>query len=305
MALRRIEDMIQLLDLQPRTESGNDDFIFGNFVEFPPAAQIDPDLIPDLLDILGVPLPFAGAVTASSLHWLPSLSSSTRVLTLKALGEPTVSTTEAGEYLLTFPHLSVSSEGTLELMDHLLPSALYEHDLPDSQRYWQPDPEDLIRDSDYELLDLYRSRPVALATLIDELGSLRTIFDSTQEPTVQKAILLACFSLVESFTRQRALLNVPRFPESPNLEQLLLKLLRREVADDEKRSHVMKALEPKKHWDPKIPGWALRNALSHDIGAVAVEDGEISFEDAHRTAQKLVTDKLFADLIGYANTNLG
>ena len=305
MTRQHIEDLIQLLDLQPQSESGNDDFVFGNYVEFPPASQIDPDLIPTVLDILGVPLPFAGAVTACSLRWLPSLSSSTRALVLESLGEPTVSTTEAGQYLLTFPYLNVRSEETTGLVDHLLPSTVYEQDLPDNQRHWQPDPEDLNRDPDDELLDLYRSRPVTLDTLIGELDSLRTTFDATQEPTVQKAILLACFSLVESFTRQRALLNVPRFPESPKVEQLLLKLLRREVENDQRRSHVVRALEPEKSWEKRIPEWELRNALAHDIGAVLIEDGEVSFEDAGRTVQKRVTDTLFVNLIDYANQNLG
>lgn len=305
MPQQHIEDLIQLLDLQPQTEVGNDDFVFGNYVEFPPASQIDPQLIPAVLDILGVPLPFAGAVTACSLRWLPSLSPSIRALALEALGEPTVSTTEAGQYLLTFPYLDVRSEETTGLVDHLLPSTVYEHDLPDNRRHWQPDPEDLNRDPEDELLKLYRSRPVTLDTLIGELDSLRTTFDATQEPTVQKAILLACFSLVESFTRQRALLNVPRFPESPSVEQLLLKLLRREVENDGRRSQVVKALEPEKNWEKQIPEWKLRNALAHDIGAVRIQDGEIAFEDGDRRVQERIADKLFDDLIGYANRNLG
>lgn len=308
MAPQHIEDLIQLLDLEPQTDTGNDDFVFGNYVEFPPASQIDSDLIPDVLDVLGVPLPFAAAVTAASLRWLPNLSPSMRALALEALGEPVVSTTEAGEYLLTFPHLNPSSEETIELVDHLLPSTLYEHDLPDSQRYWQPDPEDLNRDPNDELLDLYLSRPVTLGTLIGELESLRTTFDETQESIVQKAILLACFSLVESFTRQRALLNAPRFPESPEVEQLLIQLLRREVENDERRSRVVEALEPEKNWEKQIPAWRLRNALAHDIGGVVIDDGQITFEDARRPHQNRVTvdaDKLFDDLIGYANGNLG
>ncbi|MCT1385885.1 hypothetical protein M4D54_09665 [Brachybacterium sp. p3-SID1565] len=304
MTQQNIENLIELLDLQPQTDTGNDDFAFGNYVEFPRASQIDPDLIPAVLDALRVPLPFAGAVTAVSLRWLPTLSSITRILVLGALGEPSVSTTSEGEFLLTFPTLDARSEETLELVDHLLPTALYEHDLPSSHQYWQPDPEDLNGDPDDELFDLYRLRPVSLGTLIDELEALRAMFETTQEPTVQKAILLACFSLVESFTRQRALLNAPRFPASPQVEQLVLDLLRREVQDDGRRNRVVKALEPEKTWETKIPEWQLRNALAHDIGAVLIGGGEVSYEDASRTVQTRATDKLFHDLIGYANSNL-
>lgn len=299
-----MEELIQLLDLQPQVDSGNDDFVFGNYVEFPPASQIDPDLIPTVLDLLGVPLPFAGAVTACSLRWLPNLSPSTRALVLNTLGEPTVSTTEEG-FLFTFPSLIVSSNETSALVDHLVPAAAYEHDLPDSHQYWQPDPEDLNRNPDDELLELYRSQPVRLDTLIGELDSLRTKFDAIREPSVQKAILLACFSLIESFTRQRALFNVPRFPESPDVEQLILKLLRREVANEDRRSRVVKALEPEKSWDRQIPEWNLRNALAHDIGGVLISEGEITFEAAGGAVRKRSIDTLFDDLMGYANRNLG
>lgn len=161
MTQQNIEDLIQFLDLQPQTDTGNDDFVFGNYVEFPRASQIDPDLIPAVLDALRVPLPFAGAVTVVSLRWLPTLSSTTRILVLGALGKPSVSTTSTGEFLLTFPNLNAQSEETLELVDHLLPTALYEHDLPRSHQHWQPDPEDLNGDPDDELLDLYRLRPVS------------------------------------------------------------------------------------------------------------------------------------------------
>lgn len=304
MVRQRLEELVRLLDLNPQPETGHDDFVFGNYVEFPIAAQIDPDLIPEVLDVLGVPLPFAGATTSSSLRWVQSLSSSTRALVIAALGEPAVSISESGEFLLKFPHLSTTSEETLELVDHVCPPALYESDLPESLRYGQPDPEDLSRDPDDELFDLYRSHPVALDKLIDELGSLRTTFESTQDNTVQKAVLLACFSLLESFTRQRALLNAPRFPESPKLEALILRLLRSEVRDDVKRDRVVKALEPEKSWDKQIPGWQLRNALAHDIGAVHVGEGEIIFED-DGTTQKHQTDKLFDELINYARSNLG
>ncbi|TFB66931.1 hypothetical protein E3N86_00775 [Cryobacterium sp. Hz7] len=304
MTRQQIEDLVHLLDLQPQTEIGNDGFVFGNYIEFPSAIQIDRDLIPDVLDILGAPLPFEGAVTASSLHWLPKLNASTRALVLKTLGEPTVVTTETGEYLLRFPHLGVRQKETTELVDHLLPSTVYEHDLPDTHLYWQPDPENMNQDADDELLDLYRSQPVTLDTLIGELTSLHTTFEATGETTVQKAILLACFSLVESFTRQRALLKVPLFPDSPKLEQLLLKLLRREVVNDQRRRQVVNALEPEKLWE-EIPEWQLRNALAHDIGTVLIEDGTITFEDANRKPQKVLADQLFEGLISYANKTLG
>lgn len=304
MTWQHIGELIELLELQPQADTGSDGFVFGNLVEFPPASQIDPDLIPAVLDILGIPLPFAGSATASSLRWLPNLSSTTRRLVMGALGEVSVSTTDGGEFLLTFPSLNPSSEESLELVDHLLPSALYEHDLPEDQRYWQPDPEDLHRDPDDELLDLYRSRPVTLDTLVGELGALRKTFDTTQDSIVQKAILLACFSLVESFSRQRALTNAPRFPESPQVEGLILRLLRHEVQDDRRRSRVVKALEPEKAWEEKIPEWQLRNALAHDIGAVTAENGSISFEDANQIVQTREIEKLFNDLIGYANRNL-
>ena len=304
MTRQHIGKLIELLELQPQADTGNDGFVFGNYVEFPSAPQIDPDLISTVLDLLGVPLPFAGKVTASSLRWLPDLSPTTRGLVLGALGEASVSTTDRGDFLLTFPSLNAKSEETLELVDHLLPSTQYEHDLPEDQRYWQTDPEDLNRDPDDDLLDLFRSRPVAIDTLIGEIEALRATFDTTQESTVQKAILLACFSLVESFSRQRALVNAPRLPKAPQVERLVLNLLRREVQDDRRRSRVVKALEPGKVWNEQIPEWHLRNALAHDIGAVIVENGTISFEDANRIARTRGIEKLFDDLIGYANINL-
>lgn len=304
MTQHHIERLVELLDLQPQTDTGNDDFVFGNYVEFPPASQIDPELFPAALEILGVPLPFSGAVTACSLQWLLVVSPLTRRLVLEAMGDPVVSITESGEFLLAFPNLTVSSPETIGLVDHLIPATAYENDLPESQRFWQPDPEDSDRDPDDELLDLYRSRPVTLSTLIRELDSLRTTFEAVEEVAVQKAILLACFSLVESFTRQRALLNVPRFPESPELGEFFLKLLRREVANDGRRSQVVKALEPKKSWAKQIPAWDLRNALAHDFGGVTIKNGELAFEGADSAIRRLVIDKLFEDLIGYAKKNL-
>lgn len=301
---QRTDGLIQLLDLQPQVDMGNDDLIFGNYVKFPPASQINPDLFPDVLEMLALPLPFDGAVDVSSLRWLRNLTPSLRSLVLVALGQPSALTTGAGYFLLEFPNLDAESEETLELVNYLLPPAVYEHDLPADHQYWRPDPEDLNSDPNDELLALCRSRPVALDKLVSEIESLRREFDDAQTLIVQKAILLACFSLVESFTRQRALLNAPRFPESPSVEELILRLVRREVQDDTNRTAVMKALEPGKAWGKQIPEWKLRNALAHDIGAVTIDGKTISFEHPARVTQTRSIEKVFDDLIRYANANL-
>ena len=306
MPQKHIEDLIEILDLEPQIETGNDDFVFGNYVEFPSASQIDRALIPEVLNLLGVPLPFERAVEASFLAWLPNLDSATRTLVLEALGEPEISTSERGEFLLTFQNLTASSEKVLELVDLLMPSTLYEEDLADDLRYWQPDPEYLYGEPDDELLDLFGSRPVDLNTLIFELKSLRDTFAATHDSTVQKAILLACFSLVESFTHQRSLQNAPRFPDSPDVERLIRRLLTREIRDDGKRKQVVNTLEPEKTWQRRIPGWELRNALSHDIGGVVIAYGEASFEGQkpETPTQMMSIESVFRDLIEYANSNL-
>ena len=305
MTQQQVESLIQLLDVEPQIEGGQDDIVYGSYVEFPPASLIDPRLIPDVLEILEVPLPFAREVTVSSLRWLQSLRSPIRTHVLSALGTPTASIQETGAFLLSFPQLAAGTAETNELVDVLLPSTVYEHDLPDSHRYWQPDPDDLNQNADDELLDLYRTRPVAVDRLIGEVKSLRVSFEATLDLTVQKAILFAVFSLIENFTRQRALLKAPQFHGQPKLEELVLKLLRNQVKDDRHRKEVVGALEPEKSWAKVIPEWELRNALAHDIGSVGIEAGKISFEDKNQKTHALTADGVFDALLEYVEDNLG
>lgn len=306
---QQFDDLIDLLNLEPQVESGNDDYIFGHYLEFPSASRIGLDLIPNVLEILGVPLPFGLVVEACSLSWLRDLNSFTRELVLGALGEPTVTMTDAGEFLLAFPSLRVDSAEVVELVDRLLPPTLYEPELPDDQRYWQPDADDLYGEPDDELLDLYRSRPVTCERLVGELRSLRATFDATGDSTVRKAILLACFSLVESFTRQRSLQRAPRFPRSPETEGLVLGLLRREVQNDERRQKVVNALEPGKAWEKQIPSWKLRNALAHDIDGVSIECGKVAFvapkQQQKDSVHTMESETIFENLIEYVRNNLG
>lgn len=308
MSTQYIEDLIRLLDLEAQTDIGSEGFIFGNYLEFPAASEIDSELLCEVLEILGVPLPFKGEATASSFTWLPDLSPAIRALVLEVLGKPEVSAMESGDFLLRFPDLNASPERIIEIVEGLLPQTLYENDLPDSLRYWQPDPEDSNCDPNDELLSRFRSQPVTLNTLTAELRSLQETLDATQEPVVKKAIALAGFSLVESFARQRALLKAPDFPGLPKFDDYLKTLLSREVEKEDRRKRLVNALEPGKEWKQQIPSWKLRNALAHDIGGVSAERKEFTYAVDSRKSEKRekITEKnLFEELLGYAEENLG
>lgn len=302
-ASQQFEELIDLLGLETEVETGNDDAVYGHYIEFGTASRHDPELFPAVLDFFGIPLPFEGAVRVSSLAWLPNLESKTLELTRLALGDPLLSITETGDFMVSFPQLRSDSEETLNLVDHLLPPTLYEHDLPESHRYWQPDPEDLYRDLDDDLMDLYREHPVPVDTLIGELASLRASADATSDPSAQKAFLFACFSLVESFTRQQALTCADRFTAAPEAREYILGLLRREVGRADQRRKLVEAFRPEKDYQ-HIPHWSLRNKLAHDIGAVPLENGELTYESRPGESVTVGVVAVFDELITHANDHL-
>jgi len=50
----QIEELVKLLDIPLQTEIGSDGFIYGNYIEFPKASEIDNDDRLRVLDILGI-----------------------------------------------------------------------------------------------------------------------------------------------------------------------------------------------------------------------------------------------------------
>ncbi|MEX3510677.1 hypothetical protein VVR84_14145 [Kocuria carniphila] len=301
-ASQQFDELIDLLGLEVEVEIGNDDAVYGNYIQFGPASRHDPELFPAVLDFFGIPLPFDGAVPVSSLAWLPNLQRETLELTLHALGDPSLSITDTGEFLVSFPQLRSDSEETLSLVDYFLPSTLFEHDLPEKHRYWQPDPEDLYQDSDDDLMDLYQAHPVPVDTLIGELKSLRASAVSISDPSIQKALLFASYSLVESFTNQQALTYAGRFTAAPDATAYLLRLLRQELKTVDRRRKLVKAFRPEKEYK-EIPHWPLRNDLAHDIGAVPLENGQLTYEDRSKPVTIAATE-LFDQLINYASNYL-
>lgn len=302
-ASQQFEELINLLGLETVVETSNDGTTYGHYIEFGTASQHDPDLFPAVLDFFGLPLPFDSEVPISSLAWLPDLQPETLDLTLHAFGEPSLSISEAGEFLVSFPQLRPSSEETLNLVDHLLPPTLYEHDLPNRYRYWQPDPEDLHWDADDDWMDLYQVPLVPIDTLIGELTSLRTAADATPDPSTKKGLILASYSLVESFTRQQALTYAESFIASPNARKYLLRLLHRQVERADQRKSLVEAFRPEKKYQD-IPYRVVRNKLAHDIGAVRLENGELVYENKSGESFTVGATALFDELITYANDYL-
>ena len=158
--------------------------------------------------------------------------------------------------------------------------------------------------ADDDLMDLYREHPVPVDTLIGELASLRASADATSDPSAQKAFLFASFSLlVESFTRQQALTSADRFTAAPEAREYILGLLRREVGRADQRRKLVEAFRPEKDYQ-HIPHWSLRNKLAHDIGAVPLENGELTYESRPGESVTVGVVAVFDELITHANDHL-
>lgn len=287
----RLHRIIEMLDLSPEAEVGKDDFIFGNMIEFPPARELDSSQFPELLAEFSIDLPVDSKLDENFLENLLSkadLDDAGRSLLLRVL--------EGSE-------IDWGSDEMFDLVDHLLPGTLYDTDLPSDLSYWQPDDE-LYFDSEAEMLRLFQEQPVAVSALLSELASIKESFQKSQDTVVKKSLILACFSLVESYTRQRIMVNVPVLSASPELNKYIESLLEQETRTEQRRAKLISVLEPNKKWKEQIPFWQLRNALAHDFGSVHLAASEISYQSKSKKIEEITETEFFSSLVDYVETNL-
>ena len=285
----QLNELMELLDVTAEVEVGGGGLIYGNYVEMPRAAQIDAEAVPEVLSLLGAPLPFGESESIDYLDLLYEFPVADKTLVVDALGNPDLAWDDQLGVTMTFPDLEASSDSVRALLDAILPGTLYEHDLPKTLRHWQPEP-------DWIPEDYWDALPAD--ALVRKVEGLRKACSDSEDPTVKEATALAAFSLIESQSRQRVLRDVPKLRRHPGFYKYLIRSLQREAERAEGRKKLLKALEPGGTWGESICHWGLRNALALDLDSVTYKHDVFEWDSRQASGPLAVKCRSLADALG-------
>ncbi|MDR7374657.1 hypothetical protein J2X28_001649 [Kocuria rhizophila] len=302
-SIQDYEALAQLLFLEPEQEmSYRDGMVFGNYLELPSAENISDDDLEEVLEHLGISLPSDAPMRVEGFSQLRILDVVGREQLLDMLGTPDLQFSDDGELFISFPDFTRDTSTLRSILATQLPMTVYEPDLPESMKYYSD--VELSLDWEYDLMRQNWEEPVAVEALIEKIELMHEDYLTASSVILRKSVLLACFSLVEAFTRQRAIQNIPLNPSGSPFERHVFKIFEELVSNDVKRKDLVNILEPKKEWRQQIPLWRLRNALAHDIDGVDLNGKKLVYTFKRGRVEKIEAEKIFNDLIDYANKYL-
>jgi len=262
-------------DIETELETGNDDFVYGNYVDWDDFRNHEEE---NLMDSFNVNLPWDEKLTWDEYYAFihqevfqkTSIINEWELDNLKIIGE---SSTMSG-LLLKFPSRqdSQSHDIVSSILDYYeVPSGTdYEYDLPEHLQFWQQD----VFDNQYSY---YKERPLEFTQYKEIIDDITKIAKRSPDTMTKKALLLSSFILSESLLKSVITDNIPSNENFDHVNKNLLdNLIDKKLRNTAGRNELFKAI-----FDKKVPDmeWIdLRNVLAHDIANPRIDGERITYE---------------------------
>lgn len=266
-------------DIEPELEIGNDDFVFGNYVDWDRFRQDEEE---NLLSYFDIKLPWGEELYLSEYFELlrQEVFQNTSIVEDWDLDKLEITTQSniISEMVIQFPTRKESNSDEIisAVFDYFeIPSGTeYEYELPEKLQYWHNMLENDYLESEYEN---YRKYPLKFRTYKKTMSDIELKVSNTSDIMTKKSLILSSFIISESLLKSAIVSKIPKETAISNFSKEILSTeidsrLRGNVG---KRNGLFKQL-----FNEKVPkqAWVnLRNSLAHDIESATVQGNEISY----------------------------
>ncbi|GEN94455.1 hypothetical protein [Pediococcus ethanolidurans] len=266
-------------DIEPELETGNDDFVFGNYVDWDRFRQDEEE---NLLAYFDIQLPWGEELFLSEYFELlrQEVFQNTSIVEDCDLDKLKITTQSniISEMVIQFPRRkdSKSDEIISAVFDYYgIPSGTeYEYELPEKLQYWHNMLENGDLESEYEN---YRKYPLKFGAYKKTISEIALKVSNTSDTMTKKSLILSSFIISESLLKSAI---VSKIPKETAISKFSKEILSKEI-DNRLRGSVNKRNELfKQLFNEKAPKqeWInLRNSLAHDIESSTIQGNEISY----------------------------
>ncbi|MDG2958811.1 hypothetical protein [Exercitatus varius] len=262
-------------DIETGTQTGNDDFIYGNYVEWDKFRNEKEE---KLLECFGIILPWDKEITLSKYIEVISqdVFINTSIINDYLKRNITFKNNDNLLYEIIIKFPSRNSEFSDKLISKIfdyyeVPSGTqYEYELPEDLQYWN----NSYEENEYQN---YIDYPLKFEEYPQTIKDIKLKIERANDNLTKKALILASFSITESLYKNIIVKEIPKENKISNFSQKILddeinKLLR---GSNENKNKLFKSLLNKV--PPKQPWLDLRNSLAHDIEDAKVDENKIEF----------------------------
>ena len=262
-------------DIETEVETGNDDFVFGNYVEWDRFRDENEE---ELLDYLGVDLPWGKSLTLHEYIDFISQDIFQKTNLIQEYIEDKLLMENTSELLydISINFIERNNEVSDNLISNIfdyygVPSGMeYEYELPEYLRYWQDD----FSDFDY---DNYKKYPIKVEKYEHTINCIFNDIDSATEQLIKKSLVLSSLIITESMFKS---VIVEKIPKDNEISEFGKEIIQSEInnilrGNNEGRNKLFNKLYKKKA--PSQNWINLRNSLAHDIESSSIIKDEIKY----------------------------
>lgn len=255
------EEILNFLD----QETGTDDIIYGNYVEWDRFRECYEK---ELLAEVCIELPWGKILSIQEYIDLLSELSNLGVKSIEYLNEELDSKVKFIERDNKIADLIVS-----ECLDlYGVPYGTeYEQELPTELTYWN----NMVDSSESELL-AYINYPIEVNLFDEKINYIFSRIEATSDELTKKSLLLAAFSITESMFKS---VIVNKIPKENNISDFSKKILAIEIDKKLRGKIEVKNKLFKELYNTSAPqqNWInLRNSLAHDIESSSIRNEQIT-----------------------------
>lgn len=290
-------------DIEPEIETGHDDFIYGNYVDWDRFRYENED---NLLQYFDVSLPWGEDLTileyANFLNQ-DVFTNNPNILDKWNLMQLPISKqgNDSSEIRIRFPKRHDTDSGSIisKIFDFYgVPSGVdYEFELPEHLQYWYNTLENDYNENEYEY---YKNYPVKIITYEETINDIQLKINSTEDELTKKSLTLSSLIISESLLKS---IIVEKIPTEKGISDFSKNILSSEIDKQlrgsvESKNSLFKKLY--KQSAPKQPWIHLRNALAHDIESPSINNKEIVYTNLKEEKEEsYLIDKLFEEQINF------
>lgn len=262
-------------DIETEVETGNDDFVFGNYVEWDRFRDENEE---ELLDYLGVDLPWGKSLTLHEYIDFISQDIFQKTNLIQEYIEDKLLMENTSELLydISIKFIERNNEVSDNLISNIfdyygVPSGMeYEYELPEYLRYWQDD----FSDFDY---DNYKKYPIKVEKYEHTINCIFNDIDSATEQLIKESLVLSSLIITESMFKS---VIVEKIPKDNEISEFGKEIIQSEInnilrGNNEGRNKLFNKLYKKKA--PSQNWINLRNSLAHDIESSSIIKDEIKY----------------------------
>lgn len=302
-------EMNDILNPHIDIETGSDDFIYGNYVEWPDLKSLEDDQIKELLFYFGIEIPFGETkdiyiedikstvfgMCNSNKKNLNFIKSASIVLNDQDV--------ENQDFIfrIKIPELSHVKEKICDLLrKYGVPEGTeYENggmnDYPNSFKYFYTEDDEYL---------FYKEFGIEHNKYRIEILKILDMINNQSNELVKKSLLLTAFIYTESYVKS---IIVNKIPDKDSLiinkqfKNIIGSYITKNLQKTSGRQELFKKFCLEKL--PKIPNIELRNILAHDIDAAKLEEDIISFSDKSENmkTKNISINEIFKELQDFSD----